>query len=190
MNLFNRILTAASAAALLAAAPASAVVYSINVGNSTLGAIGFIETDGTIGTIGSANIVDWGFDLFDNGVNFTLTGPSNSGLLVQGSDLSATASGLFFNFSGSGLALFQNPGIGSGINFICFVGNATCGGGGNRISITTSTIGDGIPQSGLQQIGVATGGAIPEPASWAMLIAGFGLVGAVARRRATAAVAA
>ena len=26
-------------------------------------------------------------------------------------------------------------------------------------------------------------GAIPEPAAWAMLIAGFGLVGAVARRR-------
>ena len=28
--------------------------------------------------------------------------------------------------------------------------------------------------------------AVPEPASWAMLIAGFGLVGAVARRRRTA----
>ena len=31
--------------------------------------------------------------------------------------------------------------------------------------------------------GVLTIGAVPEPASWAMLIAGFGLVGAVARRR-------
>ena len=28
------------------------------------------------------------------------------------------------------------------------------------------------------------GGTVPEPATWAMLIAGFGLVGAVARRRA------
>jgi hypothetical protein len=27
------------------------------------------------------------------------------------------------------------------------------------------------------------GGAVPEPASWAMLIAGFGLVGAASRRR-------
>ncbi|WP_313671468.1 cistern family PEP-CTERM protein [Sandarakinorhabdus sp.] len=51
-------------------------------------------------------------------------------------------------------------------------------------SITGSTLGD----SG---IGMGTGGggfdpgggAVPEPASWAMLIAGFGLVGAVARRR-------
>jgi hypothetical protein len=31
--------------------------------------------------------------------------------------------------------------------------------------------------------GVMTIGAVPEPASWAMLIAGFGLVGAAARRR-------
>ena len=31
--------------------------------------------------------------------------------------------------------------------------------------------------------GRITAGAVPEPASWAMLIAGFGLVGAVARRR-------
>jgi PEP-CTERM motif len=32
-------------------------------------------------------------------------------------------------------------------------------------------------------IGQLTYGAVPEPASWAMLIAGFGLVGAVARRK-------
>ena len=31
-----------------------------------------------------------------------------------------------------------------------------------------------------------TGGAVPEPASWAMLIAGFGLVGAAQRRRKAA----
>jgi hypothetical protein len=36
---------------------------------------------------------------------------------------------------------------------------------------------------------IATG-AVPEPATWAMMIAGFGLVGAVARRRRTLAVAA
>jgi hypothetical protein len=33
---------------------------------------------------------------------------------------------------------------------------------------------------------LGTAGAVPEPANWAMLIAGFGLVGAVARRRRTA----
>jgi hypothetical protein len=34
------------------------------------------------------------------------------------------------------------------------------------------------------------GGAVPEPASWAMMITGFGLAGATLRRRRTAAVAA
>jgi hypothetical protein len=33
------------------------------------------------------------------------------------------------------------------------------------------------------------GGAVPEPASWAMLIAGFGLVGAAQRRRKAVAAA-
>ncbi|MEY2884187.1 MAG: hypothetical protein RL490_1911, partial [Pseudomonadota bacterium] len=38
----------------------------------------------------------------------------------------------------------------------------------------------------LYKTGVApTTGPIPEPSTWAMLIAGFGLVGAVARRRRT-----
>jgi hypothetical protein len=34
-----------------------------------------------------------------------------------------------------------------------------------------------------QQSFIPTSGAVPEPASWAMLIAGFGLVGAMQRRR-------
>ena len=38
--------------------------------------------------------------------------------------------------------------------------------------------------------GTAASGAVPEPASWAMLIAGFGLTGAAARRRRSVAVAA
>ena len=39
--------------------------------------------------------------------------------------------------------------------------------------------------SAIAQGAVVTG--VPEPTSWAMLIAGFGLVGAVARRRSAAA---
>ena len=34
-------------------------------------------------------------------------------------------------------------------------------------------------------LAAGSGSTVPEPASWALLIAGFGLVGAVARRRAT-----
>ena len=44
----------------------------------------------------------------------------------------------------------------------------------------------GISQAGSFQIDnltIGASGVVPEPASWAMLIAGFGLVGATARRR-------
>ncbi len=48
----------------------------------------------------------------------------------------------------------------------------------------------GTDQQGiLVTSGAATGG-VPEPANWAMLIAGFGLTGAVMRRRRASAVAA
>jgi hypothetical protein len=39
------------------------------------------------------------------------------------------------------------------------------------------------------QIESGTGGVIPEPATWAMMIIGFGLVGASVRRRAAPAAA-
>lgn len=179
----NKVSLVLSGVLALAAAPASAIVYGVDVGNSTLGAVGFIETDGTIGVISQSNIVDWAFILTDNGSNFFLDGPSNSELLLTGTGMTATSTGLFFNFSAPGFALFQNPVIGSSINFICFAGSF-CGGEANRISITVDTFGDGIPQQGTVQIGFAGGGGvIPEPATWALMIAGFGLVGSALRRR-------
>lgn len=43
--------------------------------------------------------------------------------------------------------------------------------------------------SGGMKLSITEGAAVPEPASWAMLIAGFGLVGAVRRRRTATVVA-
>lgn len=50
----------------------------------------------------------------------------------------------------------------------------------------------GSGNAGIADLARETGsfGAVPEPASWAMLIVGFGLTGAVARRRQTAQVTA
>jgi hypothetical protein len=44
--------------------------------------------------------------------------------------------------------------------------------------------GSGSWRSEFVNNGLPRGGAVPEPASWAMLITGFGLVGAAQRRRA------
>ncbi|WP_409049594.1 PEPxxWA-CTERM sorting domain-containing protein [Sandarakinorhabdus sp.] len=43
-------------------------------------------------------------------------------------------------------------------------------------------VGSALSSFGWDDVTIGTG-AVPEPASWAMLIAGFGLVGAAARRR-------
>lgn len=51
-----------------------------------------------------------------------------------------------------------------------------------RFNLWTRTGGGNIGIADLAQ-GEGTFGAVPEPASWAMLIAGFGLVGSMARRR-------
>lgn len=48
--------------------------------------------------------------------------------------------------------------------------------------LTINLVGTAFNGSSFIEIGL-TGGVIPEPATWAMLITGFGLVGAMARRR-------
>ena len=61
--------------------------------------------------------------------------------------------------------------------------------GTSYFAVTTGFDNDdfGLSQLTISGIGNITvgGAAVPEPASWAMMIAGFGLAGAVARRRVT-----
>ena len=67
-------------------------------------------------------------------------------------------------------------------------GQATCD-FGNSAALRIGALPGGVSfgsASGVLLSGLGTG-AIPEPASWAMLIAGFGLVGAAARRQRRAA---
>ncbi len=186
MTKLKWMLSSAAAASALMAVPASAATFLVSQIGGGVSAIGSITTDGTLGVLSTANVTTWSLNLNDGFGTFTLNGTSNSQLLVQGSDLTATATGLFFNFSGTGFALFQNPSVGSGINFVCFVGNAVCGGAGNRTSVSVSNFGGGFAQQGVQQIGrLAAAPAVPEPASWAMMISGFALAGLALRRRKT-----
>ena len=55
--------------------------------------------------------------------------------------------------------------------------------GYHRIFITNQLVND-VGSLGLGlRIADTPGGAVPEPAMWAMLVAGFGLVGGAVRRR-------
>ena len=66
----------------------------------------------------------------------------------------------------------------AGVNFAGTARSISFGGVANQIVFDDITFGSSVP------------GGVPEPASWAMLIAGFGLTGAAMRRRRSTAVAA
>ena len=101
-------------------AHASNIIYTINTtitsanptGNPLQSntVVGSITTDGTIGVLPSGDILTWNLNLIDNlnaADNVDLT-PANSTLVEDtGSALSATATGLSFNFSGTGEFLIQ-----------------------------------------------------------------------------------
>jgi hypothetical protein len=172
----------------LAAGNAEAATYvgnrSIGNGSATLS----ITTDGTLGVLSAANITGWTIGLNEGGQMFTLQGPTsggNSQLLLSGSALTASATNLSFNFSaGSGFALFQNPGIGSGINYYCpqINGCFDFGGAGEGVQTTGGAI-ERNSLTGNVVLASLSAGAVPEPASWAMMIIGFAAVGASMRSR-------
>src|SRR5260370_24568371 len=104
---------------------ASDITYTVN---QTVGAgsvTGFITTDGTIGTLGTADIVNWDLTLND-GTNpvFVLLGPTsgnNSGEEIAGADLTASATQLLYNFNASdnGVFIIESPRLGLNVPAVC-----------------------------------------------------------------------
>ncbi len=96
------------------------------------------------------------------------------------------------NFRGSTNASFQvTTNVGSYL-FTPFVDSATYGGALTFVGFQadageyiTSVKVSGSGATGFTDIQLGTSGGVPEPATWAMLITGFGLVGAAMRRRKT-----
>jgi hypothetical protein len=170
---------------VLAALPLNSSATIINI-DRTVGAggvQGYVETDGTLGTLATANIVDWNLMLDDGVGTFNLLGPSsglNSDVRIGGNALSATTSELLMDFDASGVnfLIFQHPYVGSGQAHWC-IGNGCFG----SQKIERVLVVNGNTQSalhtGVQVIGTAT--SIPEPATLAML--GIGLVGMGIQRR-------
>jgi hypothetical protein len=113
--------------------------------------------------------------------------PTGSLLTV---DFAAPTSGISFTFNnygtgnGSSASFYDAGNVLIGSLALDGIGSLTpysfAGTGVSRVVFNNATGGGG---SWIFGVGQLTYGAVPEAASWAMLIAGFGLVGAAARRR-------
>jgi hypothetical protein len=81
---------------------------------------GIIQTDGTIGTLTSANILSWNLVVY-NGTSATyeLTGGAggNSTIAINGTGLTATAGGIYYNYAATGDVLIQNGNAGWELGF-------------------------------------------------------------------------
>jgi hypothetical protein len=181
-RLFSYLLGALALLAIPSLAAATVYVKSGSVGSTGSYNLS-VTTDNTIGTLASSNVLGWNILVSDGTNNFTLT-QLNSALGMGGANLTATATDLLFNFSSGGYALFQNPTTSSGGPFFCWQGNGCFdfGGGGTGLSPVGCCSSFQVTRFEGTQIVASVTGAVPEPATWAMMLLGFGGIGMALRR--------
>lgn len=170
----------ACSASLATAAP---ITYNVNQTIGLGSVVGSIQTNGAIGDLSQSDIL---------GFMLTVTGPGASVQLSEidsivreeGSNLSASATDLFFDFSGaSGFLLFQKDQFGTGMKYYCNSSvNNDCFQGASAISESFNSMSAQVEgRVGMQVI--ASVGMVPEPRTWAMMLLGFGMIGAGMRYR-------
>ncbi len=160
-----------AAAAVLANAPASAALY-INPGDTSAYVADWaVGSQFTNYAFSSSTLTFIGSWQVDSGPNWSTQPTAYSGL---------TAAALIFGGSASDYFISSVDSNSANIDHLAWVSTwgGACGGSfpcGTQVAeafVSGTTL------------------SVPEPANWAMLIAGFGLVGAAMRRRAMVAVAA
>ncbi|WP_310476064.1 PEPxxWA-CTERM sorting domain-containing protein [Sandarakinorhabdus sp.] len=146
--------------------------------NNTFAAVSFAREDVALlinenGGGGSATRLISGLTIGQQySLSFLLSGDNRPG---QAYVLTGGIAGLSFTVNGTVGAAGTNPG-----SLLTYGFTATSS--SHLLSFGQTSVSDGSPI--IDNISIDTvGAAIPEPASWAMLLAGFGLVGFAARRR-------
>jgi hypothetical protein len=176
----------------------ASIIYNVDriIGDGAV--TGFIETDGTLGVLGSGNITDWTFTLtapnLDGGSPDVIDLASLNGETgIAGSAFTATSTQLLFDFSLSGGHYAFFLGSDASSNFWCLEtagGNCTGNGIGEHMGWPAGEVGSS--QAAAQSV-VYTGSvviaevqSVPVPA--AVWLFGSGLLGLVGMARCKKAV--
>ena len=187
------------AAALALAAPLAIPAAATAGTFLTSGATGEIASPGsksynfnataTTGTI-MFNLLGYGTLDGVNCCTDTLTVDLNGTTILQmaynlggaGDNVVYVGSPTITNYTSGSPSLYNGTALGGSLDAML---GATFLAGSNTLTFTYSGTAQGLGDEawGLDRV---TAGAVPEPATWAMLITGFGMVGFAARRRSAA----
>ncbi len=148
-----------------------------------------ITTDDTLGVLAAVNILDYTI-IVDNGAPATISKSQGGQVQFSNNGLTATATDLRFNFNaniGSNYVYFLNS---AGTGYFAWQGTPVIDNFGPGEIVFTFANASPLSRqaySGNQIVAsVANNGGpgpVPEPATWAMMILGFGAAGSLLRRR-------
>lgn len=197
MKMMMKGLLAATALATLPSMAQAAVVVSnvsISVPNTTSGVYINLVT-GLVGTTPAA-VPGWDINPWGSGSLFFYGAATTGGIVVSGSAPADLAAGTVI---GAGSTFAVNPAAatafhtgGDHVFGFRFLNESTGQTNYGYARITTTTSSNGRPatitqlaydNAGDAILVVGNAGAVPEPATWAMMMLGFGALGAVMRRR-------
>jgi hypothetical protein len=180
VRIVSALLGCATATLAVAVSPASATVYDVNRTIDGGSVVGTITTDGATGTINPSDFTAWDLVLSGPGSTVTISS-SDTPHAVYGSgvDITADATQISFNFSAidGGFLVFQQT-MGSGQTYWCVnSNNGTCN---DNESVVPQGFMDPSAQFATRignQVIATAAGAVPEPATWAMMLLGFAGLG-------------
>lgn len=200
---FSTFVAAPALAVVAAPSPTFTVIPVSAVGSSAFNGFGAANA---IDQGGNAASTDWAsnsqgvgsFLNLDLGQVVTLTGFSLVDRVTSGGNNGSFAGGTTdfttqfslqgftdasFTLASGAAQLFSKPTPTTPTNFESFAFSGALANFQSTQFVRYTVVASNGANAGLSDISFSATGAVPEPASWAMLIAGFGLVGATARRR-------
>jgi len=169
----------------LAGSAVANITYTANDQVGPVGTVtGTITTDGTLGTLGAADILSFNLTLYDGIGTATLTSGVNGAVFISSDNVTATATQLLFDFNGNGGFMnffdldtcsppewsFETTGSGTACN----------GTSGNAWGVSAVGGLSTAPQQG--NVVFATTG-VPEPGTLGLLFGGLASLVGFAKRR-------